>query len=298
MKYRKFAQTNNNDIRQLSISFPDDHEHLSYVDVSIVEEAASEFLEKRVYFEDMDLDCDYSILIGELENLESTPQLEAPYQDGESCDDTDIESVVFQDDLIDADEFSELEWDDEIIVEGESHISGANYEYDWESFEPIGVDFDEDVTSGKFQVLPGESKISKLQRARQMALQLGGEYQWDDFGIKLLTKIFYRYWWSATQRSLRRELEGGLVPIELELAEQAREIWYRYPEFSEAYKNSGEVVYKYPYLPWPSALALIRSFGSYPNIEEVEKLLLDIYEHWRGKNFLMQRFVSFRIYLD
>jgi hypothetical protein len=45
-------------------------------------------------------------------------------------------------------------------------------------------------------------------------------------------------------------------------------------------------------------LALIRNFGGYPDIEEIEKLLIDIYEHWRESLPIMQKFISFRIYLD
>jgi hypothetical protein len=209
-----------------------------------------------------------------------------------------IEASLSVDEFDIDDDIADNDWTEEFVLEKTPAPVEHHYEYAWEESEPVGVDFDEDVSAADFINVRSESKLSRFERARQIALQLGSEYEWDESGVQLLTKIFFRYWWGATQNSLRRELAAGLTPVELALAEQAREIWYQYPEFSEEYIYSGEVVYKYHHLPWPSALALIRNFGGYPDIEEVEKLLIDIYEHWRESPSIMKKFVSFRLYLD
>ncbi|BBL73697.1 hypothetical protein [Methylomagnum ishizawai] len=216
------------------------------------------------------------------------------YEENES----EKEELYSNEELEDAEDVIDASWLEEYILEEASSTVKASNEYLWEQFEPIGSDFDEYISSSDFLDVRSDSKLSKIERAHQIAIQVGLEYGWDEVGIQLLTKVFYRYWWSATQVSMRRELASGLVPIELDLAEQAREIWYQYPEFSEEYRWPGEMIQKYRYLPWPSALALIRSFGGYPEIEEVEKLLIDIYEHWRDCMLFMDKFPSFRFYLD
>jgi tetratricopeptide (TPR) repeat protein len=144
-----------------------------------------------------------------------------------------LEALPSIDELDIDDDIADNDWIEEFVLEETSTPVEHHYEYAWEEFEPIGVDFDEDVSAADFLNVRSESKLSRFERARQIALQLGSEYEWDELGIRLLTKIFFRYWWGATQRSLRRELAAGLTPIELDLAEQTREVWYQYPEFSE-----------------------------------------------------------------
>jgi hypothetical protein len=222
----------------------------------------------------------------------------APHQDLIIDFDSEISSDV------DVTPFDDLDIDDEVEIDWVADTISqevgepAGYRYEWEDYEPIGIDFDEEISARDFVDIRSDSKLSRYARARQMALQLGIEYSWDESGIQLLTRIFFRYWWSATQNSLRRELTAGLLPIELDLAEQSREIWYKNPQYSQEFKASGELVYKYAYLPWPSALALIRSFGGYPDISEVEILLLELYEHWRSRIALMEKFRGFKFYLD
>jgi len=240
-------------------------------------------LDENVYF-DNEIPLSEESQVG----FKSNPEFEAEIG---SSDEWEFEDD--DDDVVDVD------WIEDTIHSKNHTNTGTEdtYEYAWEIFEPEGIEFDEEISTAESLTVRTDTKLTRFERARQIALSLGNEYGWDEAGIHLLTKIFYRYWWSAAQVSLRREMAAGLTPLELELAEQARKLWFHYPEFSEDLKTTGELTYKFLHLSWPNALALIRSFGCYPDIAEVERFLVDLYDHWRYKRSLMRKFTSFSSYL-
>ncbi len=76
---------------------------------------------------------------------------------------------------------------------------------------------------------------------------------------------------------------------EIELAYDIRLFWLGHPEFM-----SGNGI---EYLSWPTALAVVQSFGTCPDIYEVEQLILKIYENWKINPLLLRSFKKFRQYL-
>jgi hypothetical protein len=304
--------------RNQNTIFEQDKERcLSDSDISFIEEISHEVKAQRIYYEwdDTTSPVDEKILY----HHESSKQSLAPFQHSnqeyiseESLSSKEIETISddfshdlsFQDELFGLDEsditeeFLELEALEDILPTNSANLTDFAYEHAWDEFEPIGVEYDDEITGTDIFNLPTDNRLTRLERARQVALELGIEYGWDEDGINVLTMIFFKHWWSATRRSMRRELEAGVTPDELILAEQVREIWREYPEFSEAHHRAFEISQRYFHLSWPNALSLIRSFGAYPDPAEIEKLLVDLYEHWRDKPSLIYAYSSFRHYIE
>lgn len=139
-------------------------------------------------------------------------------------------------------------------------------------------------------------RLTRTERARQIAMKIGEEFGWERKGIELLAVIFDRYYWSAAQVAIRREIGEGMTPLELELAEEVRQIWYQHPEYWAALDGFGDIVQRYSLVSWPSALYIIRSFKGYPQSEEVEALLDSCCERWHESNRLQHRFKGFYLY--
>lgn len=149
-------------------------------------------------------------------------------------------------------------------------------------------------TQRDFSEIP--DRLTRAERALQVAMKVGEEFDWDRKGIKLLAIIFDRYWWSASQAAIRREIAAGMIPKELMLAEEVRQIWYQHPEFWSASGAFGEIVQRYTLISWPTALSLIRSFKGYPQSEEIESLLNSCFERWQESAGLQRRFQGFYTY--
>ena len=170
-------------------------------------------------------------------------------------------------------------------------------EFDDESFWEEPTDqaaIDSLPTQRDFSEIP--DRLTRAERALQVAMKVGEEFDWDRKGIKLLAIIFDRYWWSASQAAIRREIAAGMTPQELMLAEDVRQIWYQHPEFWSASGAFGEIVQRYTLISWPTALSLIRSFKGYPQSEEIESLLNSCFERWQESAGLQRRFQGFYTY--
>lgn len=179
------------------------------------------------------------------------------------------------------------EW--EILVA----VDGLDEESIWEGATDHAA-IDPPPTQRDFSEIP--DRLTRAERALQVAVKVGDEFGWDRKGIKLLSIIFDRYWWSASQVAIRREIAAGMTPQELMLAEEVRQIWYQHPEFWAASGAFGEIVQRYTLISWPSSLSLIRSFKGYPQPEEVESLLSSCFERWQDSVGLQRRFPGFYIY--
>lgn len=176
-------------------------------------------------------------------------------------------------------------------------------EYDWRDFENEPDDFDEKINREGFIDVDSE-RVTRSERAIQIAVELGDSYGWDKEGIKLLAGILEEHGWSATKSSLERELQNGLKPEELELASAIREIWKEYPEFSTGLSYWGShgdrsvsFSHRYLHLSWPAALSLVRCFESYPDPAEIEELFLELYNRWISNLSFQAHFSSFYSYL-
>jgi hypothetical protein len=118
-------------------------------------------------------------------------------------------------------------------------------------------------------------QLTDEERALQMAAFLGEQCELDREEVELIAEIFTVNGWSACKTAILRELAEGTTVEELYLASQVKELWKEHYEF-----YSGQVS-NYRVLTWPTALCIIRSFDGYPDPEEVEQMLVRLYDHWR-----------------
>jgi hypothetical protein len=131
-------------------------------------------------------------------------------------------------------------------------------------------EYDEFPTRDDHKNVDTEGKLSRRERAHQIAMDLGFRYRWCERNdIELLADVFETYWWSAAKRSMERELDAGLLPEELRLALEVRRVWENYVEFGENFKG-----YSYPILGWPLALEIVRSFNGYPKVDPSVQTML------------------------
>lgn len=212
-------------------------------------------------------------------------------QEIESIHDAEFELEINVD--IDADnipvvvEDEDDEWETLVVVDGLEEDSIWEGATDQAAIDPP-------PTQRDFSEIP--DRLTRAERALQIAMEVGDEFDWDRKGIKLLAIIFDRYWWSASKEAIRREIAAGMTPQELMLAEEVRQIWYQHPEFWSASGAFGEIAQRYTLISWPTALSLIRSFKGYPQSEEVESLLSSCFERWQDSVGLQRRFQGFYTY--
>lgn len=214
-----------------------------------------------------------------------------------------LEDVLADADFDEEDE-EELDEDDEgleVILDVAAVPRLADL--DWEGFAVDADDFEEAPTRAELVEVQAEGHLTRRQRARQHAIELGQLFGWDDDGIVLLTEVFDRYWWSAAKASMRRELHAGMQPEELRLALELRELWTSHAEFSTDFSRlnnysllqSASSVYQS--LSWPLALSLVRSQDGYADAECIEHLLCELFDEWYTQGTVRRRLQSFNTYL-
>ena len=327
-----FEQNSVNDDSSPITLKPDEEDNLSRSDLTYFEEISHEAVTSRSYYDfDEDSICD-SVTVPQPEIINQNQKNEQEVNlfdtipatlDFDASNNSLVDSSI---ELVSEDELLELAISDivdddpeyvidEAVIDINNHV-GYIYKYSWEEYEPTGVEYDDELEKYDFLNLATENKVTRLERARQIALEIGYEHDWDEDGINTLIDVFFKYGWSNTQKSIRREIELGLTPEELLLADQVRDIWREYPEYSETseipknYRQRKEktisdilfedsnVFQKYFHLSWPTALILIRSYDKYPDPAEIEKLLIDLYDTWRNKASLIKDNHSFRHYIE
>ncbi|ADE17032.1 hypothetical protein Nhal_4025 (plasmid) [Nitrosococcus halophilus Nc 4] len=218
------------------------------------------------------------------------------------------EDDVFLD--IDSSE-SELEMLEEWLEEDDllKEIGNPNKEDlldPWDLYEE-GPDFEFDELPTREDIcneVIANGRLTRRQRAEQVAIELGLRYGWEAEGIDLLTDVFERHWWSQCRVSMERELIAGMRPEELRLAIDLRDFWRERPEFwtelpslKRSPKAFAKASNRYHTLSWPLALALTRSFGSYPAPEEIEQFLDGLFDEWYLDSRRCIRIRSFNQYL-
>lgn len=194
--------------------------------------------------------------------------------------------------------------DDEVlaVVLGTATKSPSG-EQTWDVFAFDADEFEEAPTPEELAKVQSEGCLTRRQRARQEAIKLGLEFEWDEDGIAILTEVFDRHWWNSAKRSMRREMEAGLEPEELRLALEIREVWNSHPEFStdfsgvdnNSWLQAASPVYRT--LSWPLALALVRSNDAYADAECTEHRLCELFDEWYTHRTLRRRLQSFNTYL-
>lgn len=164
------------------------------------------------------------------------------------------------------------------------------------AFDPDEVfDSDEASTPDPVDWLTG--KISREDRALQKAAELIGKANWPLSTLPLIQQIFVMSGWGQTRLALEREIEKGLTPDELILAAHIKVIWSENDIYWIAFDKTGSSRLSYYVLSWPTALLIVRSFESLPQVEEVEVFLESLFASWYENTVLRRAFKAFARYL-
>ena len=177
--------------------------------------------------------------------------------------------------------------------------------FEWDELALDADEFDELPDRADLLEVRTDGRVSREVRALQEATELAEEYEWDEHGRELLAIVFSRYYWSSAKGAMKRELEKGMIPGELELALGLRDFWRERTEFSIdlGYWQSGAGGASdisratYRTLSWPAALRLTRLASTIPDQAEIEVLLDELYLEWYSSSGLRRRYPSFRVYL-
>ncbi len=141
------------------------------------------------------------------------------------------------------------------------------------------------------------SKISREDRALQKAAELIGKANWPLGTLPLIQQIFVMSGWGQTRLALEREIEKGLTPDELILATHIKVIWSENDIYWIAFDKTGSSRLSHYVLSWPTALLIVRSFESLPQVEEVEVFLENLFTSWYENIALRRAFKAFGRYL-
>lgn len=140
-------------------------------------------------------------------------------------------------------------------------------------------------------------KLSREDRALQKAAELIGRANWSISTLPLVQQIFVMSGWGATRLALEREIDKGLTPDELILAAHIKVIWAENDIYWIAFDKTGSSRLSHQVLSWPTALLIVRSFESLPQVEEIEFFLESLFATWYENNSLRRAFKAFARYL-
>ena len=140
-------------------------------------------------------------------------------------------------------------------------------------------------------------KISREDRALQKAAELIGKANWPLSTLPLIQQIFVMSGWGQTRLALEREIEKGLTPDELILAAHIKVIWSENDIYWIAFDKTGSSRLSHYVLSWPTALLIVRSFESLPQVEEIEVFLEKLFTSWYENIVLRRAFKAFGRYL-
>lgn len=140
-------------------------------------------------------------------------------------------------------------------------------------------------------------RLSREDRALQKAAELVGKANWSLSTLPLIQQIFVMSGWGQTRLALEREIEKGLTPEELILAAHIKVIWAENDIYWVAFDKTGSSRPSHHVLSWPTALLVVRSFESLPQVEEIEVFLEGLFESWYENTLMRRAFKAFARYL-
>ncbi len=214
---------------------------------------------------------------------------------GALSDDATEENLLLDDlqetDLFDSDEYQEIEVD-----QPEDSFRDLDDDYAAYVFDPEDA-FDGDFFEVGERVDETLDRISREERALQKAAELIDSADWPHHFLVLVQQIFIMSGWGATRIALEREVEKGLSPDELVLAAHIKVIWAENDIYWISFDKTGSSRLSYYALSWPTALLIVRSFESLPQIEELEIFLEQIFVSWYESKTLRRAFKAFSRYL-
>lgn len=200
-----------------------------------------------------------------------------------------------------SDDFSDLAlFDSEGELEGILPTSGV-YHTAPDEFAIYDFDGDSLLEDDDFKVEPREAasecQLTREERALQKAVALIVKYDWPHATRFLIQRIFVMSGWGATRLALERAIDEGLTPQELVLAAHIKVIWADNDLYWIAFDSTGSTRLSYHALSWRTALLIVRSFESIPQVEEIDVLLEQLFEYWYENATLRRVFKAFARYL-
>ncbi len=237
---------------------------------------------------------------GEISGLNLTPDQAAPVNDPPVERPIDVSTLA--ESVADYYDEAGEEADEQVNEEADlftkeasrpKELDRANLEEEADSSldEEYALEISEEL-NGREELSTITSRETREGRALQVASEICFEFDLDSDFCDLLSSIFLHYGWSATQRKLRDLLEQEVELKELALAFEIRQLWASNIEFHERISYDGRDQ-RYITLPWRLAVEFVRIYHSYPQIEEIEGYLEDIYVEWDRRSSLHRKFNSF-----
>ncbi|MBB4818965.1 hypothetical protein HNP29_002349 [Pseudomonas alcaligenes] len=231
---------------------------------------------------DEDEDVEYTALTELALNIPISPQPNLELEEPES-------SIDLDHDLQDLSIY-------ELGAEQEQDFRDLDDDYAAYAFDPDEAFDSEDAeTDDKLDGVA--DKLSREDRALQKAAELIGKANWPISTLSLVQQIFVMSGWGATRLALEREIEKGLTSEELILAAHIKVIWAENDIYWIAFDKTGSSRLSYYVLSWPTALLIVRSFESLPQVEEIEVFLENLFASWYENNTLRRAFKAFARYL-
>lgn len=239
--------------------------------------------------EDEDEDADYFALTGLKLNIPTKSQLNSGIEDPE-------EPFDFDDDLQDLSIYEPEAEQEEDTLDVVGDFRDMDDDYAAYAFDPDEV-FDSEDTETNDRTDGLADKLSREDRALQKAAELIGKANWSLSTLPLIQQIFVMSGWGATRLALEREIDQGLTPDELILAAHIKVIWAENDIYWIAFDKTGSSRLSHQVLSWPTALLIVRSFESLPQLEEIEVFLESLFASWYENNTLRRAFKAFARYL-
>lgn len=201
----------------------------------------------------------------------------------------------FVDDDIESDEVEET-----VIIEETKSIED---EFDWDGLEDFD-DIDElDIAPSlqDYEVVTG-GRVSRIERAKQIAVDVIQAYDWGFQNIGLLQQVFYENGWGSCRVAIEHELVRGLTPDELELAIFVRRLWTENQQYWISFIHTSnqpgqETRAAYKCMSWREALRIIRVFNQLPSEEEIQLFIDEIYDDWYCSPISQRQYKAFIRYL-
>ena len=168
----------------------------------------------------------------------------------------------------------------------------------WDDFEGLD-EFDEYASREIEEQIQENGRISREDRARQVAVEVLGKSDWDIKHLSLLENIFIENGWSAAKAAVEREIGKNLLPEELFLARKVRRFWAGNEQYWMTFHKirynslSQQTDAFYKSMSWPESLKIIRCFPSFPDIEEIYTFIDEVFDHWYNSNKPRRFFPAF-----
>lgn len=162
--------------------------------------------------------------------------------------------------------------------------------------EALAMEIEEEELARQAQIEMQEQKpavqtggaVSPEDAAWQKARGLAEEFGYGDELSALLYEIFRFNRHGRTFHAVRRRLSAGAGPERLRFIWKIRQLWSEYPEFSNGSAKPA---------CWSLCSDIADLYDSYPDIAEVEQVLLRLYEQWRYRPSLFRVFRSFATFV-